>query len=75
MAILPAPSGCRTSSSRRTQHLRGALSRGLNLGRDGAQARNRPLIAEVISPPNYLNQPGDRGRAGLTGKFARRLGT
>jgi len=38
------------------------------------EARNRPLIAEVISPPNYLNQPVTVVEQVLTGKFADGLG-
>ncbi|HZF18090.1 MAG TPA: CmpA/NrtA family ABC transporter substrate-binding protein, partial [Burkholderiales bacterium] len=38
------------------------------------EARNRPLIAEVISPPNYLNQPVTVVEQVLTGKYADGLG-
>jgi nitrate/nitrite transport system substrate-binding protein len=38
------------------------------------EARNRQLIAEVISPPNYLNQPVTVVEQVLTGKYADGLG-
>ena len=38
------------------------------------EARNRELIAEVISPPNYLNQPVTVVQQVLTGKYADGLG-
>ena len=38
------------------------------------EARHRPLIAEVISPANYLNQPVTVLEQVLTGKFADGLG-
>jgi nitrate/nitrite transport system substrate-binding protein len=38
------------------------------------EERNRPLIAQVISPANYLNQPVTVVEQVLTGKFADGLG-
>ena len=39
------------------------------------EAKNRSLIAKVISPPNYLNQPETVVEQVLTGKYADGLGT
>src|SRR5438132_2838093 len=39
------------------------------------KAENRPLIAKVISPPNYLNQPETVIEQVLTGTFADGLGS
>jgi nitrate/nitrite transport system substrate-binding protein len=39
------------------------------------EERNRPLIAQVISPANYLNQPVTVVEQVLTGKFADGLGS
>lgn len=38
------------------------------------EPKNRPLIAKVISPPNYLNQPETVVEQVLTGKYADGLG-
>jgi nitrate/nitrite transport system substrate-binding protein len=46
----------------------------LTAARMAREAKNRPLIAKVISPPNYLNQPETVVEQVLTGKFADGLG-
>jgi nitrate/nitrite transport system substrate-binding protein len=46
----------------------------LTAARMAREPRNRPLIAKVISPPNYLNQPETVVEQVLTGKFADGLG-
>src|SRR5258706_1604118 len=46
----------------------------LTAARMAREAKNRPLIAKVISPPNYLNQPETVIEQVLTGKFADGLG-
>ncbi len=47
----------------------------LTAARMAREAKNRPLIAKVISPPNYLNQPETVVEQVLTGKFADGLGS
>ena len=46
----------------------------LTAARMAREAKNRPLIAKVISPPNYLNQPETVVEQVLTGTFADGLG-
>jgi nitrate/nitrite transport system substrate-binding protein len=46
----------------------------LNAAAMASEAKNRPLIAKVISPQNYLNQPETVVMQVLTGKFADGLG-
>lgn len=46
----------------------------LTAARMAREPKNRPLIAKVISPPNYLNQPETVVEQVLTGKFADGLG-
>jgi nitrate/nitrite transport system substrate-binding protein len=46
----------------------------LNAARMAREPKNRPLIAKVISPPNYLNQPETVVEQVLTGTFADGLG-
>ena len=46
----------------------------LTAARMAREAKNRSLIAKVISPPNYLNQPETVVEQVLTGKFADGLG-
>jgi nitrate/nitrite transport system substrate-binding protein len=46
----------------------------LTAARMARDAKNRSLIAKVISPPNYLNQPETVVEQVLTGKFADGLG-
>ena len=48
-----------------------AVLKSANMARD---PKNRPLIAKVISPANYLNQPETVVEQVLTGKFADGLG-
>ena len=47
----------------------------LTAARMAREAKNRPLIAKVISPPNYLNQPETVIEQVLTGTFADGLGS
>jgi nitrate/nitrite transport system substrate-binding protein len=47
----------------------------LTAARMAREAKNRPLIAKVISPPNYLNQPETVVEQVLTGTFADGLGS
>ena len=46
----------------------------LTAARMAREPKNRPLIAKVISPPNYLNQPETVVEQVLTGTFADGLG-
>jgi nitrate/nitrite transport system substrate-binding protein len=46
----------------------------LTAARMAREGKNRSLIAKVISPPNYLNQPETVVEQVLTGKFADGLG-
>ncbi|MBI3376450.1 MAG: ABC transporter substrate-binding protein [Betaproteobacteria bacterium] len=46
----------------------------LSAARMAREPKNRPLIAKVISPANYLNQPETVVEQVLTGKFADGLG-
>ncbi|MCF8194447.1 MAG: ABC transporter substrate-binding protein [Polynucleobacter sp.] len=46
----------------------------LNAANMASDPKNRPLIAKVISPQNYLNQPESVVMQVLTGKFADGLG-
>jgi len=46
----------------------------LNAAAMASDPKNRPLIAKVISPQNYLNQPETVVMQVLTGKFADGLG-
>jgi hypothetical protein len=66
--------GTSPSSSREPQHLRRAVPRVLTAAAMAREPKNRELIAKVIAPQAYLNQPETVVAQVLTGKFADGLG-